>query len=71
MDIKITKKDKIRILNSDTLYKIMQRILMRENEIDRDREHFWVVGLSQNNTILFIELIVGKTLQFVPRISVL
>ena len=35
----------------------MQRILMRENEIDRDREHFWVVGLSQNNTILFIELI--------------
>lgn len=57
MDIKLTKKDKIQILNSDTLYIIMQRILMRENEIDRDREHFWVVGLSQNNTILFIELI--------------
>ena len=35
----------------------MQKILLREDVIDQDREHFWIVGLSTNNRILFIELI--------------
>ena len=30
---------------------------MRENKIDQNREHFWVIGLENNNRILFIELI--------------
>ena len=66
MNVKLTKAQKIRILNSDDLYGIMQRILLRENKIDRNREHFWVIGLENNNRILFIELIskgtVNKTL---------
>ena len=66
MNVKLTKAEKIRILNSDDLYGIMQRILLRENKIDRNREHFWVVGLENNYRILFIELIskgtVNKTL---------
>ncbi len=57
MDIQLTKAELIKILNSDDLYGIMQRILLRENKIDRNREHFWVVGLENNNRILFIELI--------------
>lgn len=56
MELKLTKAEKIKILNSDDLYGIMQRILLRENKIDRNREHFWVVGLEINNRILFIEL---------------
>lgn len=40
--------------------------MLRENKIDQDREHFWVLGLSNSNRLLFIELVskgtVNKTL---------
>lgn len=66
MDINLTPAEKIKILNSDDLYHVMQKILLRENKIDQNREHFWVVGLESNNRILFIELIslgtVNKTI---------
>lgn len=57
MNVKLTKAEKIRILNSDDIFVIMQKILLRENKIDKNREHFWVIGLAQSNRILFIELI--------------
>ena len=44
MSIELTEADKIKILNADDLYGIMQKILLREDKIDQDREHFWVVG---------------------------
>lgn len=66
MDIKLTEAEKIKILNSDDLYNIMQQVLLRDNKIDQNREHFWVIGLENNSRILFIELIslgtVNKTL---------
>ena len=44
----------------------MVNVLLREEKIDRDKEHFWVVGLATSNKLLFIELIslgtVNKTL---------
>ena len=57
MTIKLTKKERIKILNGSSLFGIMQKILLREEKIDQNREHFWVVGLENNNRILFIELI--------------
>ena len=57
MDIKLTEAERIKILNSDDIFEIMHRILLRENKIDQNREHFWVIGLENNNRILFIELI--------------
>jgi len=66
MNIKLTENEKIKVLNSDDIYGIMQKVLLRENKIDQNREHFWVIGLENNNRILFIELIslgtVNKTL---------
>ena len=66
MDIELTQEERIKILNSDDIYAIMQKILLRESKIDQNREHFWVIGLENNNRILFIELIslgtVNKTL---------
>lgn len=66
MDIKLDQTEKIKILNSDDIYGIMQRILLREEKIDQGREHFWVIGLENNNRLLFIELIslgtINKTL---------
>jgi DNA repair protein RadC len=57
MRVKLTKAQRIRVLNSVDVYGVMQRILLRENKIDRSKEHFWVVCLSQSNKILLIELV--------------
>ncbi len=35
----------------------MQRILLRENKIYREKEHFWIVGMNQALVILYIELV--------------
>ena len=31
--------------------------MLRENKIGRNQEHFWVIGLDNQNKILFIELV--------------
>ena len=57
MNIKLTNSQKIKVLCSDDIYGIMQRILLRENKIDRNREHFWTISLDNANKILNIELV--------------
>lgn len=57
MNIKLSEKDKIQISNSYDVFGIMQRILLRDNRIDRAREHFWVIGMNNAGYILYIELI--------------
>lgn len=57
MNIKLTEQQKIKIVNSVDVFDIMQRVLKRENKIDREKEHFWIIGLATNNRILFIELV--------------
>lgn len=57
MNVRLTADQKIQVLNAHDVYSVMQQILLRQNKISRAQEHFWVVGLSNNNTILFIELI--------------
>jgi len=57
MNITLTDKEKIKIMNSDDLYKIMQNILLREQRVDQDREHFWTVCLNTANVIMNIELV--------------
>lgn len=57
MNVRLTQDQKVKILNSDDVFKVMQQILMRENKIRRNQEHFWVVGLGNKNKVLFIELV--------------
>ncbi|MDN3673019.1 JAB domain-containing protein [Flavobacterium branchiarum] len=57
MNIEITDNDKININSSDTLFRIMRRILLREDTIDREKEHFWMIGLNMANIIVYIELV--------------
>lgn len=57
MNVRLNKDQKVKVLNSDDVYSIMQQILMRENKIRRNQEHFWVIGLDNQHKILFIELI--------------
>ena len=37
MNVKLTGIQKIKILNSDDVFEIMQRVLHRENKIDREK----------------------------------
>ena len=63
MNVRLSKDQKIKVLNADDLYSIMQRILMRENKIRRNQEHFWVVGLDNQNKVLsFVRSIVATLL---------
>ncbi len=57
MNVRLTQEQKIKILNSDNVFKIMQQVLLRENKIRRNQEHFWIVGLDTKNKLLFVELI--------------
>lgn len=57
MNVRITDKEKIEINKPDDLYEIMRRILLRDNKIDREKEHFWMIGLNAAGVILYIELI--------------
>jgi DNA repair protein RadC len=57
MNVKLTKEQKVKIANSDDVYEVMQRVLLRENFIDREKEHFWIIGMNQRSKILFIELV--------------
>jgi DNA repair protein RadC len=57
MNVRLTEAQKKTILNAHDVYSVMQQILLRQNKIRRAQEHFWVVGLKADNSILFVELI--------------
>jgi DNA repair protein RadC len=57
MNIRLKKNEEIKILCSDDIYSIMQQILLRENKIDRGREHLWTISLDTANKVLNIELV--------------
>lgn len=57
MNIELSEEEKIKILNSDDLFTVMQGILLREQKIDQDREHFWTISLNNANQLLAVELI--------------
>ena len=55
--VKLTEQEKIKLLNSDDVYAIMQKILLRENKIDQEKEHLWIIGMNHKSKILYIELV--------------
>ena len=57
MTIELAEELNIKLLNSDDVYKVMQYILLREEKIDQEKEHFWMIGLNTRNKILFVELV--------------
>ena len=57
MNIELSEEQKIKVQNAFGVYSIMKEILMRENALERDHEHVWVVCLAPNNKILNIELV--------------
>nr|VFK22253.1 MAG: DNA repair protein RadC [Candidatus Kentron sp. MB]VFK32648.1 MAG: DNA repair protein RadC [Candidatus Kentron sp. MB]VFK76012.1 MAG: DNA repair protein RadC [Candidatus Kentron sp. MB] len=58
MNIYLAEQERIRVLNGEDVFAIMQKVLLSENKIDRDKEHFQIVGIDADSRILFIELVV-------------
>ena len=66
MNISLKAGDKKKLHTAADMYDIMQRILLRENRIDRNREHLWTISLDTASRLLAIELVsmgsVNKTI---------
>jgi DNA repair protein RadC len=66
MTIHIPESHKIEVINAQRVFNLMYEVLMREEDIDRGREHFWVLSLSNDNRVMLLELIslgsMGKTI---------
>ena len=41
---------------AEKVAQLFRDILAIESEIDRDKEHFWVIGLDVKNRVIFVEL---------------
>ncbi len=57
--IGVTKKP---VNTPEAVADVFLSLLKAENEIDRDKEHFWVMGLDSRNKIKYIELVSLGTL---------
>ena len=54
----ITLADKRTIVDSpQAMYDILKATLLAEDEIDQDKEHFWVIHLDARNRIKALELV--------------
>lgn len=53
----VISEKKVKIKNSQQIASVMTAILQTENEIDRNKEHYWTIGLNNANVIQYIELV--------------
>jgi DNA repair protein RadC len=56
MTVRSQEHKEMQLTNSEGVFKVMHQILMREEENDMGREHFWIISLFRNNRIMNIEL---------------
>jgi len=57
MQIKIKNQSHYQLSNSQKAARMFKDILLKEEKVDQDKEHFWVVGLTTQNKIKYIELV--------------
>jgi len=58
----LIKTNQTKIHNAGDIAKIMYSVLEAESKIDKEKEHFWVIGLNTNNIIKYIDLVSLGTL---------
>ena len=63
MELRVRKK---RVQRPEQIAEIFRSIQGSENEIDRMKEKFWVVGLNVRKCIVYIELVALGTLNACP-----
>jgi DNA repair protein RadC len=58
----LVKAKKQTVSNPRTVQEVLSKVLNSENEVDRMKEHFWVIGLSTRNAMQYIDLVSLGTL---------
>jgi DNA repair protein RadC len=53
---KITAELKRKVTNAEALAGLGAALLAAESEIDRDKEHFWVIGLDTKLAVKYVDL---------------
>ena len=53
----LKENTKTKIKGAEDIAKIMTAILGVESQVDQDKEHFWVIGLTTRNVVKYIELV--------------
>jgi len=57
MNIKLKEKQKIKIVNSNDIFDVIQDVLKMEDKIDQEREHLWIMSLTASNRVQNLELV--------------
>lgn len=52
------------IINPECLMILINRILTREGAMERDKEHFWCIGLDTRNSVKYCDLVSLGTLNY-------
>lgn len=56
----------VNINRADKVADILRSILLAEDQVDQDKEHFWTIGLDGQMMIKYIELVSLGVLTFTP-----
>lgn len=57
MTIELSQEEKQRVLQTEDVFVLMQKLLQRESKIDKSKLHLWVVALDPKSRIVLVELI--------------
>jgi len=57
MNIELRDSEKIQVKRTKDIYWVMQKVLRRQEDLNLNREHFWVMGLDIHQWILYLELV--------------
>jgi len=55
-------KSNIKISDCEAVAKVFREVLKNECEVDKNKEHFWAMGLNTKNRVLYLELVSLGTL---------
>ncbi len=58
----IAEQTKQKVNSAAAVESILRPILQAEHEVDREKEHFWVIGLNTKNRVKYIDLVSLGTL---------
>ena len=57
MNIRPPKDEDLNVTHPEDMARIMQKILMRQNKLHRQKEYFWTIGFNTASDIVYIELV--------------
>ena len=53
----IVSQKRKQVNSAQEFFEVLSGILKKESIVDRDKEHFWAVGLNTRNVIVYVELV--------------